>query len=517
MNSIAAIVREADAIAAKAAQSHADAPWPEPDWNLANDDPLPPPALPLDLFPAAWGDWMRAAGERPGAPVDYGAVSVLAAIGAAIGNRRWGQVREEWEHPPVLFAALVGEPSSNKSPAMRAVTKPMAEIEAALNDDWKDRQRDHATHVKAAKHARAKWENDANTALNMGSPPPVMPEAALDPETLDRRRLLVDSVTTERLAHMARSNPAGLLVASDELARFLGSMDRYGNKGSSGADRAFWLEAHGGGRFSVDRVGKDEVIQIVVPNLTVGILGGIQPDRLASAMLAGDDDGLASRFLFSWPGKVRPQPPIGASQRAFIASALSRLIALPCDSAKPVMLPFTREAEQRMDAWRVEVFGMENDAAGLFKSWIGKLPGQAVRLAVIFAHMEWIAGPEHLPPPAAIRVEDVEAAIALLVAYFTPMARRVFGASALPRAERDARTLAAWMLRQRCMPQTLNARALHRQAAGPAIPDPARITAALAELNEAGWVRPAPAREGDHPGKPRADFAVNPALRAGRA
>lgn len=517
MSNIAPIVREAAAIATNAAQSRADAPWHAPDWSLANDDPLPPPPPPLGLFPAAWGGWMLATAERAGAPVDYVATAALAAIGAAIGNRRWGQVREEWEHPPVLFVANVGDPSSGKSPAMKALTTPMGEIEAALNDDWRERQRDHAAQVKTAKHARTKWENEANTALGMGNAPPRMPEAALDPDPLDRRRLMVDDATTQRIAAMVRSNPAGLLLASDELARFLGSMDRYGNKGSSGADRAFFLEAHGGGRFTVDRVGKDEVVQIVLPRLTMGILGGIQPDRLASAMLAGDDDGLAARFLFAWPARVPPRAPEGGSQRGFIAAALARLIALPWDGGKPVMLPFHAQAEARIDAFRVEVFDMDADTAGLLKSWLGKLPGQAVRLAVILAHMRWTAAAEHTPSPTSITAEDVEGAIALLSAYFLPMARRVFGASALPEDERDARTLAGWLLRQRTIPATLNARALFRQQGRPPIGSPARLAAALDVLAEAGWVRPAPAREGDQPGRPRADFAVNPALRAGRA
>ena len=39
-----------------------------------------------------------------------------------------------------------------------------------------------------------------------------------------------------------------------------------------------------------------------------------------------------------------------------------------------------------------------------------------------------------------------------------------------------------------------------------------RYEAALAELAEAGWVREAPVRAGDRPGRRRKDWAVNPAL-----
>ena len=88
-------------------------------------------------------------------------------------------------------------------------------------------------------------------------------------------------------------------------------------------------------------------------------------------------------------------------------------------------------------------------------------------------------------------------ALGFLAGYAVPMARRVFGEAALPEAERDARRLARWYLRRpTSRPETLNARALRRAANGPSIPTAPRITAALGELAELGWVRPAPARDG---------------------
>ena len=91
--------------------------------------------------------------------------------------------------------------------------------------------------------------------------------------------------------------------------------------------------------------------------------------------------------------------------------------------------------------------------------------------------------------------------------------QRAFGEAALPEAERDARRLARWLLRQSPIPGTLNARALRRQVDGPGITSSERIEAALRELAELGWVRPAPAREGGGKGRQRADWSVNPALR----
>ena len=104
-------------------------------------------------------------------------------------------------------------------------------------------------------------------------------------------------------------------------------------------------------------------------------------------------------------------------------------------------------------------------------------------------------------------------ALGLLAEYAAPMARRAFGEAALPEAERDARQLARWLLRRSPVPEVLNARALRRMGDRPGIPKPERIEAALHELAELGWVRPAPGREGGGKGRQRADWAVNPALR----
>src|SRR3712207_9590504 len=50
--------------------------------------------------------------------------------------------------------------------------------------------------------------------------------------------------------------------------------------------------------YVVDRMRSSEPLQI--RHLSVGVLGGVQPDKLP-AIIAGPDDGLAARFLWSWP------------------------------------------------------------------------------------------------------------------------------------------------------------------------------------------------------------------------
>jgi hypothetical protein len=497
-----------------AEEERAAAPWPAPDLALATADTLPPPDWPRDLFPAPWPEWIEAAAEGAGAPPDYVGCALLCAAGAQIGNARWGAPWGSWREPPVLNVAVVGNPSAGKSPGLDTTADRLSDLEAEMNADWEERQREWRTRRQAAKERRAMWEADVKEAVKRGNPPPAEPPGAGEPEPLARRRALSTDPTTEKAARLSAENPRGLLLLRDELAGWIANMDRYSGAGAGGGDRAFWLQAYGGRRWVPDRV-KDGELGVAVPHLAWGVLGGIQPDRVASLLMAGDDDGLAARFLYTWPAPRPPRRPQRAPRSDFLLAMLRRLRELPWQPPEPVVLPFTEEAAAALQDWREEAAAMEAEAAGLFLSWLGKLPGFTVRLAVVFEHLAWLER-EYAPPPEAVGMDAVARALGFLADYAVPMARRVFGEAALPEAERDARRLGRWYLRQPApWPETLNARALRRAANGPGIPTASRITAALEELAELGWVRAAPAREGSA-GRQRADWTVNPALREER-
>jgi hypothetical protein len=488
------------------------APWPEPDLSIATTEPLPPPPFPLDLFPASKQRWIERTAVGTGAPVDYVGCSTLSVTGAAIGNARWGNPWEDWKEPPAVNAANVGEPSSGKTPAMDAVARPLSELAVELNSDWKDRQREYRTKRQFAKEKRALWEAEVKTAAKNGCPAPEEPESAREPDPPRKRRICSTDPTFEAARDLSAANPRGLLLHRDELAGWVAGMDRYGS-GGQGTGRAFWVQTYNGGYWISDRV-KDGDDAPDIPHLTWSILGGIQPDRLASLLLTGDDDGLSARFIYAYP-----LPPSAASPRPAGARPppllpdLRRLRELPMRGDEPVVMPFEETAAAMFQEWRDEAKRLETDAYGLFKSWTGKLPGMAVRLAVIFAHLEWLERPAGTPSPETVDADAVARAIGFLAEYAVPMAKRAFGEAALPEAERDARRFARWYLRQRPpRPAVLNARRLRHSGSSPGIGTSARITAALEEMEALGWCRPIGGREGGGAGRQRVDWAMNPAL-----
>ncbi|HAJ19769.1 MAG TPA: hypothetical protein DCL95_06855, partial [Rhodospirillaceae bacterium] len=56
----------------------------------------------------------------------------------------------------------------------------------------------------------------------------------------------------------------------------------------------------GGGQYAVNRIGRGAFI---IDNLSISILGGIQPEKIKSVINGADDDGMIQRFI---PVVLRP-------------------------------------------------------------------------------------------------------------------------------------------------------------------------------------------------------------------
>jgi hypothetical protein len=476
--------------------------WPELDASILADD-APPPRLPLGLFPKPWQQYIEAAADHAGSPPDYVMLSLLSVIGAALGNARWGQAWGIFTQPPIVWGAGIGHPSAAKSPGLIDVAQgPIAALEAGMNADWEARLRQHDTDKAEAAVVADKWKDEVKNAAKTGNAPPQRPDRAKEPEPLQKRRFAVRDATTQRLARMMAANPRGLLLFRDELAGWLGAMDRYDS--GKGADRAFWLEAFGGRRFTVDTI-KEGDNAPVIDHLTIGMIGALTVDKGRAAMGEADNDGLAARLLYVWPAPRKPSIPKGEPPDAMLRDALARIAALPWEPPEPVLLPFTGPAQDILHARREMVASAE--AGGLLGAWMGKMPGHVVRLAVIFQHLAWLAdGGE---PPRVIDEMAAGRADGLLGEYFLPMAERFFGVNALPQSARDARTLAKVIVEERR--ERLNSRTLGRD--GP-IRDVERVKDALLDLEAAGWVRRDPARDGNNRGRTRDDWEVRPDLLA---
>ena len=295
--------------------------WLEPDRSLVSDDRDPPLPFDWDVVPAAWRAWLTETAEARGAPVDYVFAGLLAVGSAALGNARRIMPKGGWVEPPHLWFALVGNPSSGKTPSVRPFIEAAREIERSEELAHAEALALHARDLELAKATEERWREEVRAAVKQGRASPDRPAAAVPPDAPPPPRMMLADATTEQLCRIA-GNPKGLALVRDELAGLIGGFDRYGG---AGADRGFYLECWNGGRHVVDRV-KDGGKPLRIPFALLAIVGGAQPDRLEE-VLRGADDGLAARFLYVWP---EPVPPSRSTGRG-----LARPCGLPPRGARP--------------------------------------------------------------------------------------------------------------------------------------------------------------------------------------
>lgn len=480
--------------------------WPDADLRFLRPDLPEPPGLPLAevLTPIA-AEWITATAEGAGAPPDYVLAALLTVTGATMGNACWVSPWQGWAEPPIIWSMCIGNPSAGKSPAIDAVLGPLRRVERPMRQAAEAEFKDWIKRSDRATAAKRAWERQVEAAVKKGAEAPPMPKEADAGPPPHIPRLVVNDGTVERLGVIAQAQPKGFLQMRDELAGWLLSMESR----NGGSDRAFWLEAYGGRSFAVERMGRPP---LTIERLTIGAVGGIQPDRLGELLTKASDDGLLARFLPIWPRRVPVKQPERFASDAVADTAMSRLASLQMhlgqdEVLRPWFAPFDDDAKTVMNEWRQSCAEWEVGAEGLLLSFIGKLPGLAARLSLVLAAVAYAF--DGAPSPHTITPEEFGRACHFLESYALPMARRAYGAASVPKAERAARRLAG-LIREMGWEQFTAREVRRMQRAG--LSGIAEINPALSALEEADLIRAVSEPAGPGGGRPQRLFAVNPAV-----
>jgi hypothetical protein len=365
--------------------------------------------------------------------------------------------------------------------------------------DYEQKKRVAATKLEA-------WQQVVKKSIRDGAPTPPMPADAQEPAAPVRPRIAVADATVERLGTLSASQLRGLIQTRDELAGYFGSFGRYSGSGSG--DRAFALEMYGGRQYTIDRVKHSQ--PIVVQHLSVGLLGGIQPDRLEE-LLKCPDDGLISRMLWSYPDALpdfklcRTKQDNQKAREAFLRLAELPMAADEHGRLVPKRIRLSPAAECVLESFAKRLGREAHASHGLIAGAFGKARGHALRLATVLEHLWWSAagGPE----PKQITEAAVRAAVAMLDDYYHPMAQRVFGIAARCAADRRAMVLAQHIHKHGLT--RFNARSLRREIGAAVGTEAAEMDKACAVLIDAGWIRPS-GYSGK--GRPASNYEVNPAV-----
>ena len=93
---------------------------------------VPAPAFPIDKqYFGPFGQMLQSYADDVSAPVDYVAMSMLAAVASLIGPKRRARASStrRWVEPCILWIGVVGGASSGKSPALDIVGAMLGDLE----------------------------------------------------------------------------------------------------------------------------------------------------------------------------------------------------------------------------------------------------------------------------------------------------------------------------------------------------------------------------------------------------
>jgi len=325
-----------------------------------------PPELPQGLLPGIIDDFASANGAQMGADPAGLAVAALVTCAAAIPDKIKIKVKRhaDWTESARIWAAVMGPPSARKSPIISAATGPLCKLDGEMMRAWQKKVQEYDALPPDEKKGRKR-----------------------PPQT----RLRLGDTTIEAAQGVLEGSPWGVLLLQDELSGFFGAMDKYnGGKGAS-ADRAVWLQSYNGGEYSVNRVSRPAVL---IENLSVCMLGGIQPEPMRK--IAGDavDDGLLQRLFVitlrnATMGTDEPMPPVNADYSALVRH-LHNLN--PPGWMGQGVLEFDDEAQairRDLEAKHLELQSVETINRKL-SSHIGKFDGIFARLCVLWHCIEYV-------------------------------------------------------------------------------------------------------------------------------
>ena len=358
-----------------------------------------------DVLPEAMRDYVATVAAGVGCPPDYVGAAVLAVAAAALGGTVAVRLRDGWAETPTIWTAIVAPPGSAKTPAVQEVLRPVRAAEDVAWADWeaahRDWRRDMRTYDRAARR-----KGDADP----GDPP----------DEPQMHRLATDDATTEALTPLLAANPRGLLLARDELAGWMRSMDAYHT--GRGADRQWWLSVWSGVSAAKDRVTTGYVR---APHPCVSVLGGMVPARVRD-VTDGGDDGMADRVLWVWPDARPPATWTTTGIPAHIRGVWARAWAtLRRYGADPVEITWTPMGGR---VWAAHHDALVADMADpstpdALRGPTSKLRAYAARLALVLQALDDATdGRQSLGP---IEADAVDRAWTL-TRYYLDHARRVY-------------------------------------------------------------------------------------------
>jgi hypothetical protein len=367
--------------------------WPDPKPITARLPPVAPFAR--EMLPPELADYVADIADRQQAPPDFPAVTSICGCGAMLGNRVriWPKQKDDWEVVANPWGALIGRPSSMKSPAMRAALMPLYATQQQMRELWQAGLTAKIVDDALSTLSLKDKKKEAGKLLRGNQPEEarrLLEDLANNRQKTPCPRLIVNDATVPKLGELLNENPRGLLQVRDELYGFLSRMEEEQFQ----HERPFYLECYNGyGPYAFDRIERGTVH---IECCTLGLIGGIQPTRIASlvrsAVDGSNNDGLVQRLqLAVWPDdpgqwKWVDRAPDERARHTY-EETFQRLHEV---GQEHLSLRFGKAAQEVFREWdeNLNAKARSDTLSSVVESHILKLPKTIASLALIFQMIE---------------------------------------------------------------------------------------------------------------------------------
>ena len=336
-------------------------------------------AFPVHVLPDRLQRIIRELHDSNGFPVDYTAVSMMAALSVAVGNSHRVEVKRNWHESAILYIAIVGRPGACKSHPLAFAMRPL------VNADWKnnlDYQKKYAEYQQAIAMSRKERVHAGFEQF---------------PKEPKRLRYLVSDVTQEGLSAIHSHNPRGLCLWVDELSAWFKNFTRYNN----GSEEQFWLSVFSAKTTISDR--KNAKSSIFIKRPYISVIGTIQK-KILSELAKGErsSNGFIDRILFvmpnlqqkaRWNDKELPEN-IEQEWNGIIGKLIQQECALnEYGEIEPKILLFTEDAKRRLYEWQHHFSELcDRETNDTIVSIYCKLEIYIIRFCLIIQLARWTCG-----------------------------------------------------------------------------------------------------------------------------
>lgn len=459
-----------------------------------DDDSVAYRKFPMEVFPEGLAKFLEGAAES--FPVDPGylVMPALVTFSACMGTGRRVQCKQGWYEPPLLWGALIAEPSSLKTPATKAILKPLGSIELELHEE-------NESFRKSYEQELAEWKMNGNGLKGKKA----VAHLGDMPEPPKENRLLVQDCTLEAMATLMADNPRGMCLYRNELGSWLRGFGKYSKGNGDSGEMNEWCEYWDCMAGMIDRK-HGTPKRIHVPNKAAAVFGTIPPEVIAACATDDKfDSGFFGRILFMMPPKRLEQWTDVCIDPADMEGWISECKKAFYDDVgvrdgneyRFKIVPMTASAQKIWidwyNAWGQRLWTSQGEV--LFG--LGKLKGYAGRLALLLAGFEY-----HWQQRREIMVNQTHVKNAItMIEWFSREMIRVYKMVTTPKQKRKEERLESWI---RTQDGKVSIRKLQMS-------NPTRFTTskdaeqALEALVRAGkgrWVTRAP----EGPGRPSREF-----------